>query len=260
MNKTRFPLSSTVRGRALVACLALTVVSLAGLRGQDEQAAAPRELISGDVVSNFRPLDTDVWKLAGHVEAVPGERKLVTAGTGTILVDVNPGKRPAAHLITKDEFGDVKVHVEFMIPAHSNSGVYLMGRYEIQILDSYGKPNTSFDELGGIYQRWNESKPKGERGYEGFTPYKNAALAPGEWQTLDITFHAPRFNAEGRKGENARFIKVVANGITVQEQQQVTGPTRSNPIEGEAATGPIVIQGDHGPIAVRSLVVTPLDR
>ena len=259
MSNIRFLLPSNLRTKALAACLAIAVIAIPGLRGQDTPATASRELISGDVVSNFRSLDGDVWKLVDHVEAVPGERKLETSGKGKILVDVDPGKRPAAHLITKDEFGDVKVHVEFMIPKGSNSGVYMMGRYEIQIFDSYGKPNDSFNELGGIYQRWNMDKPQGQRGYEGFTPYRNAAKAPGEWQALDITFHAPRFNKEGRKGENARFLKVVVNGVSVQEQQQVTGPTRSNPIEGEAPTGPIVIQGDHGPIAVRSLIVTPLD-
>jgi hypothetical protein len=146
-----------------------------------------------------------------------------------------------------------------MVPKGSNSGIYLAGRYEIQILDSFGKENPTFSDLGGLYQRWDTKRPKGQTGYVGVAPKKNAAKAPGEWQTFDITFRAPRFDAAGKKTENARFVKVAVNGEVVHENQEVTGPTRAHPLKDEAAKGPIAIQGDHGPIAIRSFKVKAID-
>ena len=96
---------------------------------------------------------------------------------------------------------------------------------------------------------------KGKEGYEGHTPKRNASKAPGEWQTFDITFRAPRFDAAGKKVENARFIKVVHNGQVIHENVEMTGPTRGSKFENEAASGPIVIQGDHGPVAYRNLKI-----
>lgn len=221
-------------------------------------AAPPmKELLTGDVLSHFRPVKT--WHCVGHVAAVPGKEELTYGGQGKILVDVTAGKKRAPYLITKQKFKDVQVHVEFMVPKGSNSGIYLMGRYEVQILDSYGKAHPTYHDLGGIYQRWDKTRPKGHQGYEGFAPYANAAKPPGEWQTIDITFKAPRFNKAGQKIGDALFRKVVVNGVSVQENQLVTGPTEAHPLDGEAAEGPIAIQGDHGPVAIRSLKVRPLD-
>jgi hypothetical protein len=95
-------------------------------------------------------------------------------------------------------------------------------------------------------------------GHYGVAPRSNASKAPGEWQSLDIVFRAPRFDDAGKKVENARFVKVSVNGVVVHENQEVTGPTRAHPRKGEEATGPISIQGDHGPIAIRSFKVKPV--
>ena len=86
-------------------------------------------------------------------------------------------------------------------------------------------------------------------------PLVNATKAPGEWQRLDIKFRAPRFDADGLKTENARFISVHLNGQLVQQDVEVTGPTRAHPLKEESTTGPIAIQGNHGPIAMRSFIV-----
>lgn len=216
----------------------------------------PAELIAEDVFSNFQPVKD--WFLAGAVKAVPGESEFTCSGEGKILVN-GKKKQRAPYLITAGEFQDVEVHLEFMVPKGSNSGIYLMGRYEIQILDSFGKENPGYGDLGGLYQRWDASRGKGKAGFEGVPPKENAAKAPGEWQTFDIVFRAPRFDEAGKKIEHARFVKVAVNGVTVHENQEVNGPTRAHPLKDEVAKGPVAIQGDHGPIAIRSFTVKAVD-
>jgi hypothetical protein len=167
-------------------------------------------------------------------------------------------KIKAIHLLlTKENFSDVRVQVEFMVPKDSNSGIYLMGRYEIQIFDSFGVSEPGFSDMGGIYERWGDNRVP--PGYEGIGPKVNAAKAPGKWQTLDITFRAPRSDRDGTKTENAKFVKVLVNERVVQEDKEVTGSTRSAMFGHEQAEGPVMIQGDHGPVAIRTYWVTPLD-
>lgn len=86
-----------------------------------------------------------------------------------------------------------------MMAPGSNSGLYLQGQYEIQLLDSWAKTEVKAGDNGGIYERWDESKPDGQKGYQGYAPRQNASKAPGVWQTLKIQFKAPRFNATGEK-------------------------------------------------------------
>jgi hypothetical protein len=156
-------------------------------------------------------------------------------------------------LLSRHEHGDCEAHVEFVIPQGSNSGVYFQGRYEIQVLDSWGKPaeRLGHGDCGGIYQRWDPNrKPPG---YEGHPPRVNASRPPGEWQTFDVIFRAPRFDADGKKVANARFVKVVHNGKLIHENVEVTGPTRAAAFGDEKPTGPIMLQGDHGPVAYRNV-------
>ena len=174
------------------------------------------------------------------------------AGEGIL---VNGEKGRTRNLITEHEHGDVEAHIEFVVPKGSNSGVYFMGRYEIQAFDSWGKPEVKYADCGGIYQRWME---KEKRGYEGHAPRTNASRPPGEWQTFDVIFRAPRFDARGRKTANARFVKVVHNGVTIHENVEVTGPTRSPAFNDEKAKGPLMFQGDHGPVAYRNVRVKSL--
>jgi hypothetical protein len=158
-------------------------------------------------------------------------------------------------LVTEQEFGDVEVHVEFCIPKHSNSGIYLMGRYEVQVYDSFGVEKDQYPgiECGGIYPRWIS-----EKNVEGHSPRMNASKPAGEWQTFEITFRAPRFEAGGKKLENAKFVRVIHNGKIIHENVEVTGPTRATLWEDEKPTGPLRLQGNHGPVAYRNLTIKNL--
>ncbi len=168
-----------------------------------------------------------------------------------VLVNGPEGKEQ--NLFSKAEFGDIEAHIEFNIPKGSNSGIYLQGRYEIQILDSFGVEHPKYGDCGGIYQRWKDN-----RGYEGHAPKLNASLPPGEWQSFDIKFRAPRFDASGKKTANAQFEKVLHNGKLIHEQVELSGPTRAAISEDEVDKGPLMIQGDHGPVAFRKISIKPL--
>jgi hypothetical protein len=219
--------------------------------------ARSQDLLGKDAPDPFRPVEG--WRRVTGVSAVAGETAFKVDGDGPVLVNGAAKGDRAPYLLTREEHGDVRIHLEFMIPKGSNAGVYLMGRYEVQILDSFGRQPVGSDDLGAIYQRWDPSRPKGQEGFGGIPPKTNAAKPPGEWQTLDITFRAPRFDGGGKKLRDATFEEVRVNGVLVQQNASTGGPTRAAPLEGEAAQGPVAIQGDHGPIAIRSFVVTPLD-
>ncbi|MFK7850782.1 MAG: family 16 glycoside hydrolase [Akkermansiaceae bacterium] len=215
-----------------------------------------RDLLKDGVLDAFR--DVEVWRGVSEIDAVEGKCEFVLAGDGKILVNSPLKKEKAPYLLTREEFGDVRIELEFMVPKGSNAGVYVAGRYEVQILDSWGREKFGSGDLGGIYQRWDPTLPKGEQGFGGIKPKVNAAKPPGQWQTMEIVFRAPRFDEEGKKYRDATFEKVLVNGQLVQENATTAGHTRAAPLEGDAAKGPIAIQGDHGPIAIRSYKVTPL--
>ena len=168
---------------------------------------------------------------------------------------VNHGEGHRGDLLSDMEFGDVEVHVEFMVPEGSNSGVYLLGRYEVQIFDSHGRDEPRHNDCGGIYQRWDDARTP--QGFEGHPPRVNAAKEPFQWQSYDITFRAPRFDAEGKKTKNARFERVIHNGIVIHEDVELTGPTRAG-FSDEVPRGPLRLQGDHGSIAYRNVQVRRL--
>ena len=193
------------------------------------------------------------WSAVGQVTTNPGadEGLQTEAGTG-VLVNL-PDDTNKGHLLTAWEHGDIELALDFMMPKGSNSGIYLQGRYEVQLLDSWMKENPSYGDVGGIYERWDESKPEGERGFEGIPPASNAAKAPGLWQHLYIDFRAPRFDEQGRKIEDAQFRKVVLNDVVIHEHVSVSGPTRSSVANDEVPMGPLMIQGDHGPVAFKNM-------
>lgn len=172
---------------------------------------------------------------------------------------VNGSTGRTKHFETKEEFGDIELHIEFMVPKGSNSGIYFQNRYEIQIFDSWGVKDAVHSDCGGIYQRWDENKPKGEKGYQGVAPMVNACKAPGEWQTYDIIFRAPRFDKNGVKIKNAMFEKVVLNGIVIHKNREVSGATREGIDDAENTVGPLRIQGDHGRVALRNIRIRKLD-
>jgi len=216
-------------------------------------ASGKIEFLKGGDFSAFRG-NTGDWKIVGDVFKDPAnERKLAwKPGTGAM---VNGPRGRTRNLLTKAEHGDVEAHIEFVVPKGSNSGVYFQGRYEIQVFDSWGVAKPTHSDCGGIYQRWRSGKgiAKEKRGYEGRAPRVNASRAPGEWQTFDVIFRAPRFDAAGKKTANAVFVRVVHNGKVIHENQEVTGPTRAASYRDEKPAGPLMFQGDHGPVAYRNI-------
>lgn len=138
--------------------------------------------------------------------------------------------KSGANLATEGKFENFKLHVEFRIPKGSNSGIYLRGRYEVQVTDSYGM-EPAYDQLGAIY---------------GFiTPLELPSKPAGEWQTLEITL-------------NGRLVSVDLNGKTIIHTQEIPGITGGAIDSNEGAPGPLMLQGDHGEVEYRNIVLTPL--
>ncbi|MEZ4993088.1 MAG: family 16 glycoside hydrolase [Saprospiraceae bacterium] len=240
----------------LLLAVACQPVSEITSTGSDQPTIGPTELpftpLSLDDMSAFQPTASN-WSIAGQVLSDHTKEHDITAQPGTgVLINQN-NETDKDDLYTNWEHGDLEIFLDFMMPKGSNSGVYFQGRYEVQLLDSWLVDDPTAGDCGGIYERWDESKPEGQKGYEGHAPRLNAAKAPGLWQQFHIIFRAPRFDEAGNKVGNARFEKVVHNGKLIQEDVELFGPTRGAFFEDEAATGPLVIQGDHGPVAFRNI-------
>jgi len=196
------------------------------------------------------------WVVAGDAAIDPqrSNRLISKPGTGAIL---NGASGKTRNLLTQQDFQDVEAHFEFLIPKGSNSGVKFEGFYEIQIADSFGVAKPTASHSGGIYPR-AEMLPRYHHIDQGTPPRINAARAPGEWQTLDVIFRAPRFDSDGKKTRSARFEKVVLNGQIIHEDVEVKTPTGHAWRLKEVARGPILLQGDHGPVAFRNIRVKRL--
>lgn len=231
----------------LLACVAFSSFCVA------ESPLPPVELAKIDAWKN-----KGEWAMAKTIVGSTNDKKWKSVEAGDqILYNGKAGK--AGELVSKQQFGDVEIEVEFMIPKGSNSGLYLMERYELQILDSYGKADgeLKYGDNGGVYERWDESKEGKDKGYEGTAPSTNASTAPGTWQTFLIGFRAPRFDADGKKTENAKFVQVEHNGVVIHQDVEVTGPTRGGKDGPEVPMASLAVQGDHGPIAFKKIFVRP---
>ena len=137
--------------------------------------------------------------------------------------------KSGANLVTVQRFDDFRLHLEFRVPKDANSGVYLRGRYELQIDDSAGREPSSH-HLGGLY---------------GFiAPSENAARAAGEWQSMDVTLVG-------------RMLTYELNGTTVICNREIPGITGGALDSAEGDPGPLLLQGDHGPVDYRNVVITP---
>lgn len=240
--------------RAVLLALAVTSSAFA-------QSLLPPERVRLDSLAAFRPAAAN-WQLASGLAGDPRHDKKLAAlpGTGVLVGNpLKPAPDPGENLLTTWEHADLELDVDFLMATGSNSGIFLQGRYEVQLLDSWGVKQPTFTDCGGIYERWDDKREKGKQGYEGIAPLANASRAPGLWQHLHIEFTAPRFDAAGKKTRNARFTKVVLNGFTVQDNVEVTGPTRSAAFDDEKPLGPLMIQGDHGSVAFRALAVKRYD-
>ncbi len=198
---------------------------------------------------------TKNWTVQGRVKGSPSDTLFqASAGTGVLLNTLRNGKyHREDDLKFKFQHGDIHLKLDFMLPKGANSGIYLQGRYELQLYDSWGKKDLKYGDCGGIYERWDEKRGKGNEGYEGFAPRVNACKAPGLWQHLEVEFEAPKFDATGKKIKNAIFKKVILNGVIIHENIMVSGMTRGALFEKEAPFGPITIQGDHGQVAFKNI-------
>jgi hypothetical protein len=178
------------------------------------RSGAPRW---GRPVILFNGVDQARWVTIG----APSQWKVVDH----VLTNAAAG----GNLVTRDSFTDFKLHLEFRYPAKGNSGIYLRGRYEVQVEDTPGAEPKD-DGLGSVY---------------GFLmPSEKAAKQPGEWQTYDITLVG-------------RLVTVILNGRRVLCDQAIPGITGGALDSNEQAPGPIYLQGDHGPIEYRNIVLTP---
>ncbi|MGB5498218.1 MAG: DUF1080 domain-containing protein [Maribacter sp.] len=171
----------------------------------------------GDAQPLFNGKDLDGWHAMGENQWVVKDGILTSDKSG-------------ANLVSDGKYNDFKLHLEFRYPEGSNSGVYLRGRYEVQIADNIGMEPSSI-LFGGIY---------------GFlTPNEMAAKQAGEWQEYDITLIGRR-------------VTIVANGKEIITNQNIPGMTGGALDNNEAEAGPFLIQGDHGPVEFRSIIVTPV--
>lgn len=226
----------------------LLVITTAGVLAQ-EQESLPFPNLSLQDLSAFRSPGPN-WKIVGNVFADTKTDQLLEASPGKgILANLSDEKK-RAHLFTRFEHGDLEIEMDVLMAKNSNSGIYLQGRYEVQLFDSWGKKDTKYGYMGGIYQRTDTVT---NQGYEGSAPRVNACKAPGLWQKLRIVFQAPVFDASGKKISDARFLKVYLNGMLVQDDVSVSGPTRSAAFEDEQPLGPLMIQGNHGRVAFRNI-------
>lgn len=232
--------------------------SLAASAGTDTNDAGWVTLIgpAGHELTAWKTPTTG-WDVVADTAQNPSEPKRLVGKEGEGAIYNGPGGR-AGNLVSRESYGDVEVHLEFMVPKGSNSGIKLEAVYEVQIFDSFGVKKPKASDCGGIYPR-AELLPRYHHIDEGYPPLRNASRAPGEWQTLEIVFLSPKFDAEGKKSKNAKFVKVVLNGEIVQENLELPCPTGNNWRNKEHTKGPILLQGDHGPVAFRNLRVRPIE-
>lgn len=197
------------------------------LKGKKEKS---QWVVGRATIDKEKPTQLQVTVIPPQADGGPAVREMINAKGGGV------------DIYSEKKFGDCIIDLEVMVPKGSNSGIYVMGEYEVQVLDSYGKEKVGPGDMGGLY---GASAPK-----------VNACKAPGEWQRFIITFQAPKFDG-GKKVSNAKFLKIELNGQVIHENVEMKGPTPSGVTGKEAATGPVMFQGDHGAVAFRNIKVTP---
>jgi len=191
-------------------------VTWSGTRAPSLRRAAPP--VWGEPVTLLTGTSLEGWQPIGR-----GESQWSVAGG--VLTNAKSG----ANLVSTRNFDDFKLHLEFRVPKGANSGVYLRGRYELQVDDAAGLDPSSH-HLGGLY---------------GFiAPSENVARAAGEWQTMDVTLVG-------------RMLTYALNGTTVIANREIPGITGGALDSAEGEPGPLLLQGDHGPVEYRNIVITP---
>ena len=211
----------------------------------------------GDAVLLFNGKDLDDWVVKGNKEESkwvvgtakmsPEDPKLLVKKDGRgEMINLAARHGDSIDIYSKAKFADCRIELEVMVPKDSNSGIYVMGEYEIQVLDSWGREKMGGGDMGAIYG----ARP----------PRVNACRRPGEWQKYVIEFQAPKFDTSSKKIQNAEFIKVELNGQVLHENLVMAQQTPGGITGREAPTGPLMFQGNHGPVAYRNIIVKPLVR
>jgi hypothetical protein len=239
----------------LLKCIAISVVTFWGSISSAQQVLPLNDLSAFTTKSNN-------WRIVGDamVDISKVNALTTTPGNGVLACTHKQGAYGNEYeLLSNFKHGDLDIEMDFMLAKGSNSGIYLQGNYEIQLFDSWGKKNAMYSDCGGIYERWDDSKPEGQKGYEGYGPRLNVAKAPGLWQHIKISYQAPRFDQAGKKVSNAVFLNVELNGMTIHENVEISGPTRGALSE-DVAMGPLRIQGDHGSLAIKNMVINNFDK
>jgi hypothetical protein len=181
--------------------------------------------------------------------------RLKATGKGNVWVNGDTGR--LKDLVTKEQYTDIEVSVEFMLGKNSNSGIKFHAVYEIQLRDTAAKTGElEGDDCGGIYPR-AEAKPKYHHIDKGIGPKVNAAKPAGEWQTLEVQFRSPRVE-DGKKVKNALIVVAKLNGKIIHENLELKHPTGHNYVRPEVAKGPFMLQADHGPTAFRNVKLREL--
>ena len=230
---------------------ALGVVLLSAILSLPRPARAA-ETDKGRVVKPFNgknldgwvpkgPKDKSKWTVGIAAWEPNNERELAVSPSGDKPGELINAVAHGLDILTKEKFGDATVSLEFMVPKGSNSGVYLMGEYEMQIVDGYGRSELSPGSLGGLYGV--------------AAPRVNAAKKPGQWQTLVAEYLAPRFE-NGKKIASARLVKATINGQLIHKNVEMPRSTGGGVTGRESPTGPLMLQGNHGVVAYRNIEVT----
>lgn len=244
--------SGRIRGLILLAALALPL-AIVGIRSHGQEAL-PKEQ---PAVVDYQPapppkVDGLVVLFSGKPEEVAANwRKNMSAQDAAWRVADGAMQSGGGDIVSKQDFSDFQLHVEFKVPyepgskdqGRGNSGVGLQSHYEIQVLNSYGYAVPGKGDCGAIYSQ--------------YAPLVNACRPPGNWQTYDITFRAPRFGDDGKISEKARAT-VVQNGITVQNNQEINGPTGIGGDRPLDKPGPIYLQDHSHAVQFRNIWVLPL--
>jgi hypothetical protein len=217
--------------------IVILCVAVFTLRAADPPATSPAAPSAGAVVL-FDGKNLDAWaKKAGKdwlKEDGPAKWKLVEGDA----VEVVPG---SDCLITKQKFGDCKLHLEFKtLGVETNSGVYLQTRYEVNVSEKGGSPPGTLDNCTDKSKR----------------PTVDPSKRANEWQTLDVDFKAPRFDSAGKKSANARAT-VLLNGVKLYDDQELDPPRGAAGRLGEAPTGPLMLQEHGSPLQFRNIWVIP---
>ena len=224
----------------VAALLAACVLAAASARAADK-VVTPFDGKDLDGWVTKRPGSFGNWKVGVAKVNPDNPRDLVASpAPGAQGEMVNAGGH-GVDIYSKEKFGDCTITLEVMVPRGSNSGIYVMGEYEIQILDSFGKERVGPGDMGGLY---GASAPK-----------VNASKKPGQWQQFVIEFRAPKFQ-DGKKAANAKFLKVTLNGQVIHENVEMQRQTPGGVAGREVPEGPLMFQGNHGAVAYRNIKIT----